>query len=140
MLRNGGPRPFGLAIAASAVLLSAAAAPIASADRISRVDGPNGPVLAISEPDSNGTRYLGGDFTSFSSWGTGGGALVNDTSGAVNASFPKVNGTVYASVPDGSGGFYVGGAFTCIGPNTSGSCSGPDDVPRNNAAHISADG
>ena len=127
------------AFAAFALLLSFASAAQATV-RISVAPGLNGPVHAISEPDSNGTRYLGGQFTAFDAWGTGGGALVGASSGDVNTTFPKVNGGIYATVSDGSGGFYIGGSFTCIGPNTSGSCNGADDVVRTRAAHINANG
>ena len=64
------------AIAAAALIASALAAPALAVDRISVIPGPNSYVNAISEPDSNGTRYLGGNFTAFDSWGTGGGALL----------------------------------------------------------------
>ena len=117
------------AIAAAALIASALAAPALAVDRISPVPGANGYVNAISEPDSNGTRYLGGSFTAFDSWGTGGGALVGATSGAVDPSFPQVVGQVNASAPDGSGGFYIGGNFTSVG-----------GTARKNAAHINADG
>jgi trimeric autotransporter adhesin len=40
-------------------------------------------------------------------------------------SFPKVNGTVWAICPDGSGGWFIGGLFILV-----------DGVPRNNLAHI----
>ena len=94
--------------------------------------GFNGSVSAITEPDSNGVRYLGGAFTAFDALDTGARALVDLTTGAVNRAFPKVTGgigSVYASAPDGSGGFYIGGQFTEV-----------DGMPRNNAAHIQSDG
>ncbi len=135
-------RRFAFAVVASVVaLLSfASAAQANGVERISVLNGFGGSVNAISEPDSNGTRYLGGSFTSFRPWDTGGGALVGASSGDVIPTFPKVNGNIEATAADGSGGFYIGGAFSCIGPNTSGSCNGVDDVPRNSAAHINADG
>ena len=101
--------------------------------RISILPGLNGPVNAISEPDANGTRYLGGDFTALDVWDTGGGALTNATSGTVDPTFPKVTGgasaVVLASAADGNGGFYIVGFFTHV-----------DGIARNNAAHINADG
>ncbi len=133
-------RRFATAVIASVVVLLSFASAAQAIERISVLPGFNGPVNAISEPDSNGTRYLGGDFTLFQPWDTGGGALTSNTSGAVDPSFPKVNGPIYATAADGSGGFYIGGSFNCIGPNTSGSCGGPDDVDRRNAAHINANG
>lgn len=100
-----------------------------AANRISVVAGANGTVRAISEPDANGVRYLGGDFTAFDQWSTGGGALVSATTAKVNPAFPKVTGTVNAVAGDGAGGFYIGGLFTQV-----------DGVARINAAHINADG
>ena len=97
--------------------------------RIAIAPGFNDGVRAISEPDATGTRYLGGSFTAFDAWNTGGGALTNATSGAVDTSFPNVDGVVFASAADGDGGFYIGGSFTHV-----------DGVARNNAAHINADG
>ncbi len=133
-------RRFATAVIASIVALLSFASVAQAIDRISVIPGFNAPVNAISEPDSNGTRYLGGDFTAFDVWGTGSGALVGASSGDVNPSFPKVNGSIYATAADGLGGFYIGGSFTCIGANTSGLCNGADDVPRNRAAHINANG
>ena len=117
------------ALAAVALIFSAIASPALAVERISVLPGPNGNVNVISEPDSNGTRYLGGSFTAFDPWDTGSGALVGATSGAVDPSFPKVNGSVRASAADGAGGFYIGGSFTTV-----------DGTARNNAAHINADG
>ncbi len=111
------------------VVASILASPALATDRISIAPGLNGPINAISEPDANGTRYLGGSFTAFDAWGTGGGALVGASTGAVNTSFPQVTGNVLASAADGSGGFYIGGEFTAVG-----------GVARNRAAHINADG
>ncbi len=58
----------------------------------------------------------------------------------MNPSSPKVNGVIYATASDGLGGFYIGGSFACIGPNIGNSCNGTDDVVRNRAAHINANG
>ncbi len=128
------------AVIASVVVLLSFASVAQATERISVLNGFNGPVNAISEPDGNGTRYFGGDFTLFRPWDTGYGALIGASSGDVNPTFPKVNAPVYATASDGSGGFYIGGLFSCIGPNISGSCDGVDDVRRNYAAHINADG
>jgi hypothetical protein len=112
------------------ILITLLAYDVHAIDRITKKDGFNGPVNAISEPDSNGIRYIGGDFTSFGEWETGGGGVIKSNSdGEVNPTFPKVNGEVFAVVADGSGGFFIGGAFTSV-----------DGQPRNNAAHIAADG
>jgi hypothetical protein len=102
-------------------------------NRIEKTGGFDGPVNAISEPDAYGTRYIGGDFTAYGKWNTGGGAVVNGrddlSDGSVNALFPRVNGKVYASVADGSGGFFIGGDFDSV-----------DGTDRTNAAHIKGDG
>ncbi|NCX04657.1 MAG: hypothetical protein EBW68_02620, partial [Actinobacteria bacterium] len=118
-----------IAIALSVVALTTAPQATAAVTRISTIPGANGTIYAISEPDSVGTRYIGGDFTAFNSWGTGGGSLVDNQTGSVNSSFPKVTGAILASAADGSGGFYIGGAFTSV-----------DGVARNNLAHINSDG
>ena len=70
-------------------------------------------------------------FPSFDQVGapTGSGVPLDPTTGARAASFPKVNGPVYVTVPDGAGGWYIGGDFTRVG-----------DRSRHNAARILADG
>ncbi|KKU71414.1 MAG: hypothetical protein UX98_C0026G0003 [Parcubacteria group bacterium GW2011_GWA2_47_26] len=105
----------------------------------------NGRVLAITTaPD--GTIYLGGEFTRVYEH-TGLGAPVNTTTGAAVSTFPAVaggplepaapgstyfapyTGMILAAVPDGSGGWYIGGDFTQVG-----------GVTRNGIAHINSDG
>lgn len=76
--------------------------------------GFNGTVNAVAT-GSDGTTYVGGDFTQYAAF-TGGAALVSATTGAVNTtSFPQVNGDVLAVEPDGAGGWFVGGSFVSIG-------------------------
>jgi len=132
-------RRFAVGLLLPAVLLLSGAfavllvAPVAQADfnpnRTKILPGFNGAVIAISEPDSNGVRYVGGSFTAFDAVDSGGSALVDSTKGVVNRSFPKVTGEVNAVAPDGSGGYYIGGLFTAV-----------DGTTRNNAAHILSDG
>ena len=64
-----------------AVLMSSPAAPASAAvaNRIVKQNGFNGEVKSITEPDSNGIRYVGGRFTAFNSWDTGPGVVVNST-------------------------------------------------------------
>ena len=86
----------------------------------------NGRVLAIV-PEGN-TIYIGGAF----SWvgpATGGGVPLSAATGELVQPFPEVLGTVYATTPDGAGGWYIGGRFSAVG-----------GVPRSNLAHILADG
>jgi Big-like domain-containing protein/beta-propeller uncharacterized protein DUF5122 len=75
-----------------------------------------------------GRLYLAGYFTQVGP-NTGHGVAVDATTGLRNPAFPKVDGVVYAAVPDGAGGWYVGGAFNSVG-----------DVYRKNAAQITASG
>ena len=73
------------------------------------------------------TVYLGGDFT-YVGPNTGSGVPISTSTGALPGAFPKVNGTVNACVPDGSGGWFIGGYFTRVGSST-----------RNRIAHILSD-
>jgi hypothetical protein len=79
---------------------------------------PAGPVNAILA--TNNTVYIGGDF-SYVGPHTGPIALFDQAAGGLQAAPPRINGTagvngvVKAVVPDGSGGWYIGGTFTGIG-------------------------
>ena len=86
----------------------------------------NGDVNSIFRAGSR--IYLGGSFDQVGP-GTGSGVPLDPTTGARAASFPKVNGPVFVTVPDGAGGWYIGGDFTRVG-----------DRSRHNAARILADG
>ncbi|MFZ4112268.1 MAG: beta strand repeat-containing protein [Ilumatobacteraceae bacterium] len=117
-----------------AVLLSSPVTRVSAAvaSRIIKQNGFNGEVKSISEPDTEGTRYLGGRFSAFNAWDTGPGVVVNSTSADVNVTFPKIAGsysTIKAVVSDGLGGFYIGGTFTSV-----------DGQAWSNAAHINPDG
>jgi hypothetical protein len=85
----------------------------------------NGSVTATAL--SGNTPYVGGQFSRIGTPG-GGGIPLDQTSGGVLTGFPKVVGRVLAAVPDGAGGWYIGGSFTSVG-----------GVPRNKVAHILAD-
>lgn len=61
---------------------------------------------------------------------TGRGVPVDVTTGLPAVNFPVVSdGTIYSVVPDGSGGWFIGGSFTTVG-----------GVSRNAVARINADG
>ncbi|GAB6283405.1 MAG: hypothetical protein STSR0008_21710 [Ignavibacterium sp.] len=87
---------------------------------------PNGNVTSVVQDGD--TLYLGGKFTH---WGknAGNGILLDKNTGIYDPSFPKVNGTIYCSAPDGEGGVFIGGKFTKVG-----------DENRNSLAHIRSDG
>lgn len=95
-----------------------------------------GQVLALSSDDT--TLYVGGFFQEFSQM-VGEGVPFDETTDEPLAVFPKVTTesggggggveTVYAAIPDGSGGWYIGGSFTHVG-----------GVARKGLAHINADG
>ena len=78
---------------------------------------------------SGNTLYIGGTFTRVAP-ATGHGVPVSVATGSPPAAFAKVaGGAVYAATPDGSGGWYLGGAFTWVGGQ-----------PRAGLAHVLADG
>ncbi|MBY0434001.1 MAG: hypothetical protein K2U26_07825, partial [Cyclobacteriaceae bacterium] len=85
----------------------------------------NGQVSSVAK-DGN-TIYLGGTFTTVGP-ATGGGTGLDISSGTTDGSFPRVDGTVKAVIPDGTGGWFIGGGFTAVG-----------NVPRSNIAHIKSD-
>ena len=72
--------------------------------------------------------YIGGDFSYVGPY-TGSGVPLSDASGRPVARFAKIDGSVSAVVPDGAGGYYVGGVFTSVG-----------GAARVGLAHIKADG
>ncbi|MEW6161665.1 MAG: hypothetical protein AB1813_29900, partial [Verrucomicrobiota bacterium] len=41
--------------------------------------------------------------------------LFDNISGARESSFPQIDGAVYAAIPDGDGGWFLGGEFTRVG-------------------------
>ena len=87
---------------------------------------PNGNVLAVAR--SGNTIYIAGSFRSVGP-NTGGGVPLNQTSGAPLRPFARPAGVVHAVVPDGAGGWYIGGEFTAV-----------EGRPRANLAHILANG
>ncbi len=121
-----------LLVAGSLAALAVAATPAMAVDRISQRPGFNARAWTLTQPDANGVRYVGGDFTSYNAWNTGNVAALSTATGQVNRSFPNVSTwpTIYASVSDGSGGFYVAG-----GGNIA-----VDGQSRTGLAHILADG
>ncbi len=99
-----------LLAAAAVSIVSVRAQPVASPDHKFWI--PNGTintVLAVSN-----TVYLGGEF-SYLGPRTGPAALFDMASGLPLGSPPEMDGTVRAVIPDGSGGWFIGGDFTVLG-------------------------
>ncbi|MBN1868241.1 InlB B-repeat-containing protein [Candidatus Sumerlaeota bacterium] len=86
----------------------------------------NGSVSAIA--CTTDTIYIGGNFTAVRE-NTGAYVPIDTTTALAVRPFPKVTGLVYASAPDGSGGWYIGGVFTQVG-----------SLARTNLAYIHSDG
>ncbi len=104
-------------LATALVVISPGAATPANAEnRIQKQTGFNARSWSVTSPDSEGTRYVGGDFTSYQAWNTGSGAAIDATTGDVDPSFPSVSGWPYqkAAIPDGTGGWYIGGALAML--------------------------
>jgi hypothetical protein len=76
---------------------------------------------------SGTTLYIGGNFGSVGP-ASGSGVPIDAATGAPVAGFPKVAGTVNAVVPDGTGGYFIGGFFSGVG-----------GLARSNLAHVLAD-
>lgn len=74
--------------------------------------GPNGEVYSIHR--TGNTVYYGGNFTEVGPI-TGSGAVIDESTAVANTTLPRINGTVNVTIPDGNGGWYVGGLFTKIG-------------------------
>ena len=86
---------------------------------------PNGEVYSVVEED--GIVYIGGTFTQVAPY-TGGFVLVDSSTAARDTLLPRIHGSVYSMVPDGSGGWFVGGVFSKIG-----------NVERHNIVHVKSD-
>jgi predicted small secreted protein len=109
-----------------ALLLATQSKPSAAEVVDASLWGTDGIVYAMAR--AGNTIYLGGAFMSIGP-NTGGGVPLSANTGRARTHFPRVAGTVYAAIPDGSGGWYIGGEFVAVG-----------GVPRLNLAHVLADG
>lgn len=58
--------------------------------------------------------YIGGSFT-FAGKNSGYCAKVTTTNSSINKLYSKVNGAIYACIPDGANGWYIGGNFSAVG-------------------------
>ncbi len=106
------PMRRAVAIASAAlVALVAVSAQASAVDRISKTPGFNARSWTLTQPDANGVRYVGGDFSSYNAWNTGVAAVVDTTTGEVDPTFPHFDGWPYVQkvISDGTGGFYITG-------------------------------
>jgi hypothetical protein len=114
----------------AAILLAGAALLVPVRSHGQTVDSslwvPNGPVHALAR-DGN-TLYMGGTFTELA-LATGGGVPLSPANGFPAGPYPRVLGTVRVAIPDGAGGWFIGGDFTSVG-----------GLERFNLAHTLADG
>lgn len=85
----------------------------------------NGAVKSIVK--SGDTLYLGGYFTEIGE-AAGRAVLLNKISGKHDKTFPEINGSVNICLPDGHGGWYIGGSFSKV-----------NGLSRNAIVHINAD-
>lgn len=74
-----------------------------------------------------GIVYAGGTFT-YVGQKTGSLGVANSSSGALVGASPAIEGVVWAIIPDGRGGWFVGGSFTNVG-----------GLPRTNLVRLKAD-
>src|SRR5690349_43241 len=84
--------------------------------------------LIYSLVRNGNTIYLGGSF-SYAGPNFPYGAAFKDAAATPDLSFAKPNGVIMTAVPDGSGGWYIGGEFTQVG-----------GINRKCIARINADG
>jgi hypothetical protein len=123
-LAPGGRTSFWLAALALLALLLAGRAARAQADAQPYVT--NGTVSAVLR--AGNTLYLGGSFTAVGPNIPYGSALDAST-GAPDLRYARPNGVVQVAVPDGAGGWYIGGTFTQVG-----------GLARNRLAQLDASG
>jgi hypothetical protein len=89
--------------------------------------GLNSTVLTFAKTATN--LYAGGSFTGFGTGRTYGTVLDTVLGNLISATYPQANSTVWASISDGNGGWFIGGDFNQVG-----------DSARQRLAHINAQG
>lgn len=95
----------------------------------------DGAVYVLEMSSDGETLYVGGDFSSLEeALFSGEGAPFNETTHEPDASFPaivtevEIGETIYSAIPDGDGGWYIGGTFNTV-----------DGVPTGPVVHILSD-
>ena len=105
---------------------------------IRNMSSTDGAVNAIVKND--GVYYIGGNFN-YVGLMTGGASLVTDTNDYPDMDFPTINGNVLTSVPDGNGGWFIGGTFSYLN-NINNTClahvRNDKSIDANWAANLSA--
>ena len=76
---------------------------------------------------TNGPVYSSVTYGNDTGYSSGSAAALNTVSGLLDTSFPKVTGTVYVVIANGTDSWYIGGDFTSVG-----------GIARNNLARINA--
>ena len=100
---------------------------VAARPKANTLNAANGEVRALTQV---GNRiYLGGTFTKVGPAQLGAAGVLQTGTHSFAAHFPDVSGVVFATAPDGHGGWFVGGQFSSVGGQT-----------RRNLAHITAQG
>ncbi len=127
-MRRAGPAPRRVARALGALLLGLFAITRSAHAQSPRPDFPLTDGVVYASAVAGNTLYIGGNFA----WvgpATGGFVAVDASTGARTANWPRTDGAVYASAPDGSGGWYIGGAFQHVA-----------GIARTRLAHVLANG
>ena len=114
-----------LSVAVTVPVLAIMAAPPAVADPNSRpgtfaerprdaaVHAVDGEVHSLAQVGS--TIVFGGNFTRVGPVTRGAAGIVDTAASSFGESFPDVNGAVTVAIPDGTGGYFLGGNFTTVG-------------------------
>jgi trimeric autotransporter adhesin len=74
----------------------------------------NGEISVMLKDPARNVLYIGGTFD-WIGYPMPRGAGIDAFSGIVNYNFPALNGKVNCTVPDGNGGWYIGGQFSVVG-------------------------
>lgn len=90
---------------------------------------PNGTVSSMKYSDDLQTLFIGGEFDAVGPFFPFGARVDSNTGERVPLECGRFQGEIFASVADGNGGWFIGGAFTHVG-----------DSVRHRLAHIDANG
>ena len=77
------------------------------------IQAADGKVLSMAQ--AGNTVVFGGEFTQVGPGRLGAAGVVDLDAAHFGSTFPDVNGAVYTALPDGAGGWFLGGDFTTVG-------------------------